>query len=236
MSLSVEEITYRYRGSRNDILRNLSLSFPDKERIVITGKNGCGKTTLARIITGILKPQSGRIYLNERDISDDSLAERGKRIGYVMQNPERQIFSSTVEEEVRYGLENLGLPEEEIVTRTEEYLRYFGIEHHRHDFPFALSHGEKQRLVLAAILAMKPEYLILDEPTASLDGKRKRVLGKYLQQLDCGVIVISHDQSFYEQYCDRVIRLEEYMADSDPMPDAGQEPGLGLKSEEERHA
>lgn len=128
-------------------------------------------------------------------------------IGYVMQNPARQIFSATVEEEMRYGLENLGLSEDEIQSRTDIYLDHFGLDDKRQAFPFRLSHGEKQRLVLAAVLAMKPEYLILDEPTASLDLKRRRILGQLLQSLDCGVMVISHDDEFIRSFCDEKVTM-----------------------------
>lgn len=108
---------------------------------------------------------------------------------------------------MRYGLENLGLSEDEIQSRTDIYLDHFGLDDKRQAFPFRLSHGEKQRLVLAAVLAMKPEYLILDEPTASLDLKRRRILGQLLQSLDCGVMVISHDDEFIRSFCDEKVTM-----------------------------
>lgn len=190
------------------ILQDFSAEFPVGEITAVTGKNGTGKTTLAKLIVGILKPQSGKILVDGENISGESLAQRGMRIGYVMQNPERQIFSETVVEEMRYGLKNLNLPEEEIQGRVDAYLEFFGLSHHKESFPFILSHGEKQRLVLAAILAMKPKYLILDEPTASLDQKRKTVLGEYLKKMDCGIIVISHDKAFINTYCTNTIKME----------------------------
>lgn len=209
MSLEVKNINFQYKREKKTVLRDFSAEFPYGEITAVTGKNGTGKTTLARIIVGILKPQSGSVFLDGEDLCNESLAQRGLKIGYVMQNPERQIFSETVAEEVQYGLRNLQLSEEEIQERVDTYLEFFGLSHQKESFPFALSHGEKQRLVLAAILAMKPRYLILDEPTASLDKNRRKVLGDYLTQLDCGVILISHDKDFIDAYCNNVIRMED---------------------------
>lgn len=209
MSLEVKDITFRYQKDDKLILDHFSAEFPDNEITAVTGKNGTGKTTLARIVTGILKPEQGDIIVDGTKINDYTLAERGRMIGYVMQNPQRQIFASTVEAEIRYGLVNLGLTEEEIQKRVDEYLSFFEIEQYRETFPFSLSFGEKQRLVLAAILAMKPQYLILDEPTASLDYKRKERLGQYLENINCGIIVISHDSGFVDKYCTRVVKMEK---------------------------
>lgn len=209
MSLHVKGITFSYPGEEEKILKNLTCHFDGGVITGLVGRNGSGKTTLARVIMGILKPQEGRILLDGRDIGEDTLAERGRKIGYVMQNPARQIFSTTVEEEVVYGLQNLGLPEEEIRRRAEHHLNYFELSHHRESFPFTLSHGEKQRLVLASILAMEPVFLILDEPTASLDNKRKALLGEYLKGLSAGIVLISHDEEFVGRYCGRVVEMGE---------------------------
>ncbi|MDO4545317.1 MAG: ABC transporter ATP-binding protein [Bacillota bacterium] len=213
MSLKVEHISFGYKGrSKADgtkqVLQDFSAEFPAGKITALTGNNGAGKTTLARIIMGILKQDQGHILLDGEPIDQLTMAQRGMRIGYVMQNPARQIFSVTVEEEMQYGLRNLSLPEEEIARRTTEYLQLFGLEQYRESFPVLLRHGETQRLVLAAILAMKPGYLILDEPTASLDLKRRKTLGDFLKQLDCGIIIISHDQTFIEATCDGQIRME----------------------------
>ncbi len=210
MSLEIKDLTFTYDKKNKEaapLIKDFSAVFPDGRITALTGRNGVGKTTLSRIIMGILTPDSGSIYLGSRDLGPMTLAERGRLIGYVMQNPARQIFSTTVEEEMRYGLENLGLPESEIESRVDIYLDIFGLSDRKDDFPFRMSHGEKQRLVLAAILAMRPEYLILDEPTASLDRKRRSTLGQLLRNLECGVMVISHDDEFIAQYCDGNVEM-----------------------------
>lgn len=207
MGLCVKGLTFSYRNKNKKILDDFSTEFPAGKITALLGSNGAGKTTLANLIMGILKPQSGQILLDEEDLTNATLAERGMKIGYVMQNPAKQIFSATVQAEMEIGLRNMGLSEEEIAERSAKYLEYFGLAHHKDSFPFALSHGEKQRLVLAAILAMKPSYLILDEPTANLDFKNRKRLGEYLKDLDCGVIIISHDKTFVKEYCEHLIHL-----------------------------
>lgn len=210
MSLIIKNLTFTYdRKNKNEapLIDDFSAEFSQNRITALTGRNGVGKTTLSRIIMGILTPVRGEMMLGDKVLNGMTLAERGRLIGYVMQNPARQIFSTTVEEEMRYGLENLELPEDEIVSRVENYLDIFGLADRKNDFPFRMSHGEKQRLVLAAVLAMKPEYLILDEPTASLDTKRRQVLGQLLRSLECGVMVISHDDGFISRYCDEKVEM-----------------------------
>ncbi len=208
MGLYVKDITFSYKNTDKKILDGFCAEFPADKITALIGGNGAGKTTLANLIMGIINPETGQILLDEVDITSNTLAERGRNIGYVMQNPAKQIFSATVQEEMEIGLRNMGLSEEEITSRSLEYLEYFGLTHHAESFPFSLSHGEKQRLVLAAILAMKPKYLILDEPTANLDFKNRKKLGEYLKGLDCGVIIISHDKTFVEEYCEHVVNME----------------------------
>ncbi len=223
MSLTVSNVTFSYKKTTKPVLKDFSAEFHSGRITALTGENGCGKTTLAKVIMGILKPYEGRIMLaeegesdrangpKETDLSGLSLAETGRKIGYVMQNPARQIFSTSVSEEIRYGLKNMGFTEDEINFRATEFLRYFDIEKYADTFPFFLSQGEKQRLVLASVMVMEPAWLILDEPTASLDSKRKILLGDYLTKIrkdkNCGIIVITHDREFAKKYADSEIRM-----------------------------
>ena len=130
MSLIIKNLTFTYdRKNKNadPLIKNFSAEFLQDRITALTGRNGVGKTTLSRLIMGILTPVSGEMMLGDRVLNGMTLAERGRLIGYVMQNPARQIFSTTVEEEMRYGLENLGLPENEIESRMDIYLDIFGL-------------------------------------------------------------------------------------------------------------
>lgn len=210
--IQAQNISFKYPKSDRWILKNFSAKFPKSEIVALTGPNGCGKTTLSKLLTGILKPQRGNIYIDDVDISHIPLSEIGKKIGLVMQSPDRQIFCTSVREEIQYGLKNLGLEQAEIEKRTAYYLNYFQLYHYRNTFPFEMSMGEKQRLILAAVLAMRPHYLLLDEPTASLDIYRKRLLGELIKKIHketkTGIIVISHDRDFIEEYTTQELKME----------------------------
>ena len=210
--LQAKNISYKYPRGKDWVLRNFSADFQKNHITAITGPNGCGKTTLSKSLVGICKPQRGNVYLDDVDIGGLSLAEVGEKIGLVMQNPNRQIFCTSVWDEVTYGLKNQQLPTAEIEQRAKFYLEYFQLWQHKDKFPFEMSYGEMQRLVLAAVLAMKPQYLLLDEPTASLDVYRQRLLGEQLQrvrqELRCGIIIISHDKRFIEKFTETQVRME----------------------------
>jgi len=218
MTLKAENITFSYnsKGKKtkvsNPVLAHFSAEFEREQIVAVTGPNGCGKTTFGKVLIGILKQQEGIVRIDGINTKEMNLTQIGKKVGYAMQNPMQQIFCASVTDEVEYGLKNLDLPIEEIVTRRDYYLSYFQIEQYKDQFPFLLSQGEKQRLVLAAVLAMRPNYLILDEPTASLDSYRKKLLGEYLRrivgELRCGIILISHDRAFISKYTDREINMQ----------------------------
>jgi energy-coupling factor transport system ATP-binding protein len=190
---------------------DFSAEFPRGAITAVTGPNGSGKTTLARLLVGILKPQSGEIYIDDRLVRNMTLTEVGGAVGYVMQDPSRQIFKTTVADEMMFGLHNKGTDANEAEKLADEYLELFGLSDRKEDFPFAMSTGERQRLVLAAVLAMKPSYLILDEPTASLDPGRRRILGRHLSKIiakdGVGVVLISHDKKFIANHADSTITL-----------------------------
>ena len=172
--LAVEGLTFRYRDRPAPALENVSFSAGHGEILLIAGASGCGKTTLIRCINGLIPRSykgdlSGRALLFGEDISTWKLSQISQKIGTVLQDPERQILGTKVVNEVAFGLENLGLPRAEIAERVDQALDYLRISHLRTRETFLLSGGEKQKVALAGVLAMRPAILLLDEPLASLD-------------------------------------------------------------------
>ena len=205
--IEVRNVSFRYPKTQKYILHDVSFRLDRGEIAALTGANGCGKTTLARMIAGMIKPESGCVLIDGQDTKEMSLFAIGQRVGYLFQEPGRQLFCDTVENEIAFGLRNLKKSEEEIRTITEEYLQLMGITHLRKAFPGTLSQGEKQRVVISCILSMGTDYLLLDEPTNGLDMKRRAVLRDTLLMLknekNCGIALISHDRAFIDSVCDR---------------------------------
>lgn len=173
-SVVIENLSFRYRSREDIAINHISLDIPAGQLVLIAGASGCGKTTLARCINGLI-PRSykgdltGRIVLLGQDTKDLPLARISQMVGTVLQDPERQILGTKVLNEVAFGLENLALPRAEIINRVDSALKYLKIEHLRDRETFNLSGGEKQKVALAGVLAMRPGILLLDEPLASLD-------------------------------------------------------------------
>ena len=184
-----EDVTFRYHlQSGNDVptLNGLSLEIGESESIAVIGPNGSGKSTLARCLNGLIVPQSGRILVDGMDTADPGNKWKvHQRAGMIFQNPDNQLVSTTVEREVAFGLENLGLPSPEIHERVAWALDRFHMSKYRQYPPHRLSGGEKQRLAIASVSAMRPRYLICDEPTSSLDpGDRQDILGLLMSIVD----------------------------------------------------
>jgi len=176
-----EDVTFSYHlpsGNEVPTLRGLSLEIAESESVAVIGPNGSGKSTLARCLNGLIVPQSGRILVDGLDTAEPGNKwQVHQRAGMIFQNPDNQLVSTTVEREVAFGLENLGLPSGEIHRRVAWALDRFHLAKYRHNPPHRLSGGEKQRLAIASVSAMRPRYLICDEPTSSLDpGDRRDIL------------------------------------------------------------
>lgn len=211
MFLELREVSFNYPGKSKPALDGVNLDFEKNEITAVVGPNGSGKTTLTKLMIGIIQPDSGEVYLNLRPLKEYSLAQIGCRIGYVFQNPGQQLFCTSVAEEIGFGLKQLGEEPGKIKERVEFYLDYFELAAYRNVFPLHLSYGEKQRVAIAAVLANKPDFFILDEPTVGLDVYRKNLLEDYLKkvvQLGRGMIIVSHDLDFVKRMAARVVSLE----------------------------
>jgi energy-coupling factor transporter ATP-binding protein EcfA2 len=218
LALIIENLTFRYH-SRNDLaLQNISFSVQKGEILLIAGASGCGKTTLARCINGLI-PRSykgdinGSILIQGREMNDQPLARVSQVIGTVLQDPERQILGTRVTNEVAFGLENLGLPRPQIALAVNEALQRLGITHLQDRETFHLSGGEKQKVALAGVLAMNPSILLLDEPLASLDpASAKEALAAVRRLADEGmtVLMVEHRvEDVIQINPDRVLFMED---------------------------
>lgn len=208
-SIELKNVSFEYVKGKETI-KNIDINIDVKDITCIIGPNGSGKTTLGKLMVGILKPGLGEIYLMGKNISDMSLGQIGKKIGYLFQNPEKQFFSNTVKDEIKFILEVKGLDEKYIEEKTESLLGLFQLDDIKTSFPLKLSQGEKQRLALAAILANEPEYLILDEPTKGLDMERRNILIQLLKDLHnkgIGMTIITHDHVFVNKISNRTLKM-----------------------------
>lgn len=218
--LEAENIAFHYDNG-HEALKDVSLKVRKGEMISIVGRNGAGKSTFSKIICGFLKPQKGMLYLSGEDLSRLSIKERAERIGYVMQNPNQMLTKPMIRDEVALGLRLRGkLNEEEILKKTDEVLRICSLYEMRSWPVSALSYGQKKRVTIASILAMDPEIVILDEPTAGQDFRRYTEIMEFLRGLNSlgvTIILITHDMHLMLEYTRRAVVFTDgkVIADSD---------------------
>lgn len=211
MDIRIEEACYTYENTRFT-LGPLSHTFKARSATAIVGANGSGKTTLAKLIMGMIKPDSGRIWYGEKEGQTLSLAEKGTMIGYLFQNPKKQLFATTVLEEVTFPLVLKGVAPEVAEDRAMEVLKTLKLEYARHYKILTLSKGETQGVALACLLVNQPKFLLLDEPTTGLDEDRIENLSRILDELKAqgmGLILISHHQGFLNRHGETKLVLEQ---------------------------
>ena len=218
--LKVERLSVSY-GDNPAIIEDLSFSLKKGERLAIVGKNGAGKSTLAKALCGFV-PSQGKLTYEGQDISQDSIAERSERIGFVLQNPNQMISQTMIFDEVALGLRLRGIEEAEVEERVHEVLKTCGLYSFRKWPISALSFGQKKRVTIASILVLKPEIIILDEPTAGQDYKTYTDIMNFLDSLQKQghtIVMITHDMQLMLEYSDRclVVVEGEIIADDKPV-------------------
>ena len=219
--LKVDHLNFSYQPGK-PILSDVSFTVNKGEMLSIVGKNGAGKTTLSGLICRFLTPESGSIELNGEDISPLSIKERGEKIGIVMQNPNQMISKPLIFDEVALGLAVRGVPEDEIKERVHETLKICGLYPFRNWPVSALSFGQKKRVTIASILVMKPEILILDEPTAGQDYRHYTEIMEFLKRINeeqgTTIIMITHDMHLMLEYTGRALVVADGKLLSDDTP------------------
>jgi len=195
--IKIENVTYHYSNDPLPALDNASLEVERGSFVAVLGHNGSGKSTLAKHFNAILLPEGGKVYINGMDSADEAVLMQIRRtVGMVFQNPDNQIVANVVEDDVAFAPENLGVPSEEIRRRVDEALKTVGMYDYRMHAPHLLSGGQKQRIAIAGVLAMQPECIVLDEPTAMLDpaGRREVIstITRLCRQQGITIVLITH--------------------------------------------
>ncbi|MVT20483.1 ABC transporter ATP-binding protein [Vibrio vulnificus] len=228
--LDVRNLTYSYDGEKN-ALEGVSFNVQRGEFVSILGKNGSGKSTITKLIMGVIEPDDGTMHLNGQDLGELTIFERSQKVGVVMQNPNHMISHHMIFDEVAFGLRNRGWDEQQVNDKVLDVLELCGLSKYRHWPIEALSYGQKKRVTIASILALEPELLILDEPTAGQDYRNYTSMLSFIEKLNrelgITVVIISHDMHSVLEYTTRsiVIADSQLVADA-PMTDVFSNPAL----------
>ena len=207
--IEVRDVYYSYL-SNVEALSGINTVIRDGEFVAIMGENGAGKTTLVKQFNGILKPTRGDVLVDGVNTRKVSVAQLSRAVGLVFQNPDHQLFSETVEEEIAFGLRNFGFKESEILERSSWVLGMLGLEKYRKASPFMLSGGERKRVAVAAVLAWDPKVIVLDEPTIGQDYAQKERLRQFVLKVNSEgrtVVMVTHDVEFVADCSPRVILM-----------------------------
>jgi cobalt/nickel transport system ATP-binding protein len=212
LAIEMNDVSYVYPDGYI-ALQNVNLKIARGEKLAILGPNGAGKSTLLMVLNGLYKPSKGKVSALGVPVNDENLGTVRRDVGLVFQDPDDQLFSPTLWEDVCFGPLNMGLSEEEVKRRSMDALKVVGLEDYAEKPPHHLSVGEKKRAAIATVLAMQPKILILDEPTANLDPKSRRDLVNLLRSLHSGrditLITATHDTNFLPAVVDRMCVLNK---------------------------
>jgi energy-coupling factor transporter ATP-binding protein EcfA2 len=216
-AIAARNLSFTYAGAEKPSILDINMTVEKGEFVVLTGPSGCGKTTLCRCLNGLIPNfysgnLQGELEIDGIDASSKSTAELATHVGFVFQNPENQLFSLSVERDVAFGLENLGMPKQEALERIKWAMESTGILDLRDKAPYELSGGQQQRAAIAGVLAMRPSVLVLDEPTSFLDPKSAeeiiRVIAKLNEELRLTTLLVEHRLDLVSRYANRVIVMD----------------------------
>jgi cobalt/nickel transport system ATP-binding protein len=203
--IELENIAFSYDGKQPYIFENLSISLEAGKCLLVSGDNGCGKTTLFRILNGLSFPVKGKFFFDGVQITEKYLNDNAnsklfhKRVGYLFQNPDIMLFNGRTYDEVAFGPRQMGLSDDEVKKRTQDCMELFSITDLADKAPYHLSGGQKKRVALASVMALNPEVLVLDEPFAGLDRTTSEFLNKFLSELKSNgktIIITAHEDAF----------------------------------------
>jgi energy-coupling factor transporter ATP-binding protein EcfA2 len=213
-----ENLGFKYTGAKKPAIQGLDLTIGENEFILLTGPSGCGKTSLCRCLNGLIPnfyqgEWTGRLSVDGLDVTTQLTSELSRKIGYVFQNPENQLFALTVEKDIAFGPENLGFTRDEIRNRVDQAMTITGTTGLKDLAPYELSGGQQQRVALAGVLAMRPSVIVLDEPTSFLDPRTAEDVMKAAddlrRQLGLTIIVVEHRLDLVARYAERIIVMNE---------------------------
>ncbi len=213
MEITVKSLNFSY--TKKKILKNISFKIEGGEFVGLVGSTGCGKTTLAYCLNGLIPNSikgkfSGRVMINDFDTKKHKVSEMARRVGFVFQDPDWQIFSLSVKDEIEFGPRNLGL--DKINKRVKNALKIVGLNGLKNEEPNQLSQGQRQKVCIASVLATDPEFIILDEPTSQLDYKNSKNIHNILKKINKEgktVFLIEHDTDFLAEYCSRILVMND---------------------------